>query len=57
MRWLSAAITAALLMAGPAAAQPKTLAIGTGGTGGIYYPLGGAIANVLSGTAVNGDDS
>ena len=26
----------------------KTIAIGTGGTGGVYYPLGGAIANVLS---------
>jgi uncharacterized protein len=29
-------------------AQQKTIAIGTGGTGGVYYPLGGAIANVLS---------
>src|SRR3954465_7498225 len=24
------------------------MSIGTGGTGGVYYPLGGAIANVLS---------
>src|SRR3712207_5502757 len=31
-----------------ASAQTRTLAIATGGTGGIYYPLGGAIANVLS---------
>jgi uncharacterized protein len=29
-------------------AQQKTMSIGTGGTGGVYYPLGGAIANVLS---------
>ncbi|WP_375459352.1 TAXI family TRAP transporter solute-binding subunit [uncultured Enterovirga sp.] len=32
----------------PAFAQAKTYAIGTGGTGGVYYPLGGAVANVLS---------
>lgn len=32
----------------PALAQARTYAIGTGGTGGVYYPLGGAIANVLS---------
>src|ERR1044071_6352855 len=29
-------------------AQQKTMSIGTGGTGSVYYPLGGAIANVLS---------
>lgn len=29
-------------------AQAKTLSIGTGGTGGVYYPIGGAIANVLT---------
>ena len=43
-----AACLLTLLLATPALAQTKTLAIGTGGTGGIYYPLGGAIANVLS---------
>ncbi|MDB5589970.1 TAXI family TRAP transporter solute-binding subunit [Enterovirga sp.] len=32
----------------PAFAQQKTYAIGTGGTGGVYYPLGGAVASVLS---------
>ena len=33
----------------PAVAQDKiNLSIGTGGTGGVYYPLGGGIANVLS---------
>jgi TRAP transporter TAXI family solute receptor len=29
-------------------AQQKTIAIGTGGTGGVYYPIGGALANLLS---------
>ena len=36
------------LFAGAALAQQKTIAIGTGGTGGVYYPLGGGLANVLS---------
>lgn len=36
------------MASGTADAQQKTMAIGTGGTGGVYYPLGGAIANVLS---------
>ena len=39
---------AASLVAGATQAQQKTLAIGTGGTGGVYYPLGGGLANVLS---------
>jgi TRAP transporter TAXI family solute receptor len=38
----------AMLVAGAALAQQKTIAIATGGTGGVYYPLGGALANVLS---------
>jgi TRAP transporter TAXI family solute receptor len=36
------------LLAGGAVAQQKAIAIGTGGTGGVYYPLGGGLANVLS---------
>ena len=43
---LAVALSAGLALA--AHAQQKTIAIGTGGTGGVYYPLGGAIANVLS---------
>ena len=40
---------AALALALPAAAQEKIqLSIATGGTGGVYYPLGGGMANVLS---------
>ena len=38
-----------LLAAAIAPAQEKfSLSIGTGGTGGVYYPLGGGLANVLS---------
>ena len=36
------------VLAGVALAQQKTIAIGTGGTGGVYYPLGGGLANLLS---------
>jgi TRAP transporter TAXI family solute receptor len=38
----------AALLTGAALAQQKTIAIGTGGTGGVYYPLGGGMANVIS---------
>ncbi len=44
----AAALAVAAVVSGSAAAQQKTYSIGTGGTGGVYYPLGGAIANVLS---------
>jgi TRAP transporter TAXI family solute receptor len=40
---------AALALTGAAQAQEKfSLSIATGGTGGVYYPLGGGMANVLS---------
>ncbi len=40
---------ATLLAAGTAfAQQPKQLSISTGGTGGIYYPLGSGFANILA---------
>jgi TRAP transporter TAXI family solute receptor len=39
----------AFALAGPAAAQTTTrLSIGTGGTGGVYYPMGGGMAAILS---------
>src|SRR5438105_12432301 len=44
----SAIVLGAALLAGVALAQQKTIAITTGGTGGVYYPLGGGLANVLS---------
>jgi TRAP transporter TAXI family solute receptor len=48
MTGLAVAVAAAVSLSGGAAAQQKTYSIGTGGTGGVYYPLGGAVANVLS---------
>src|SRR6478752_10482159 len=45
---LAITLSAGLALAGVSHAQQKTMAIGTGGTGGVYYPLGGAVANVLS---------
>jgi TRAP transporter TAXI family solute receptor len=48
-RFVTCAIAlAAALLAGAALAQQKTIAIATGGTGGVYYPLGGGLANILS---------
>src|SRR5437879_1404504 len=45
----SATLGAALALAGVAQAQEKySLSIATGGTGGVYYPLGGGLANLLS---------
>ena len=42
------AITVALTLtiAGPVAAKTFFLGIGTGGTGGIYYPYGGGVAEI-----------
>jgi len=40
---------AAITLAAPAIAQQQNrISITTGGTGGVYYPLGGGMANVLS---------
>jgi len=45
----SLVLAAAALLAFNGYAQEKiNLSIGTGGTGGVYYPLGGGMANVLS---------
>ena len=45
----SMAVLFFVLLAGVAPAQEKiNISIGTGGTGGVYYPMGGGIANVLS---------
>jgi len=40
--------TLALPLATPALAQSTQLSIATGTTGGVYYPLGGALANYLT---------
>ncbi len=42
------AVAAVALLFGAAQAQQKTMSIGTGGTGGVYYPLGGGMANILT---------
>ena len=44
--WIAAGLIG-VVMAGSAVAQTR-ISIATGGTGGVYYPLGGGIANVLS---------
>src|SRR5512147_1790039 len=38
----------ALVLAAPPALAQTRLSIATGGTGGVYYPLGGGLANVLT---------
>jgi len=48
-----AALAAATLALGGAIAQQRAIAIGTGGTGGVYYPIGGALANLISKTYPN----
>ncbi|MFN3482245.1 TAXI family TRAP transporter solute-binding subunit [Rhabdaerophilum calidifontis] len=51
---LTGAAGLALLGAGvPARAQAKFFRIGTGGTAGTYYPIGGIIANAISGEKIN----
>jgi uncharacterized protein len=46
---VAAILAATFAAAAPAVAQDKkNLSIGTGGTGGVYYPLGGGLARILS---------
>ena len=50
-KWLHGAAAAALtvgLAVGAAAQEKRELSIATGGTGGVYYPIGGGLANMLS---------
>src|SRR5512141_1657823 len=42
------AVAAVALAFSPAQAQQKRISIATGGTGGVYYPLGGGPANALT---------
>jgi TRAP transporter TAXI family solute receptor len=48
-----AALVATAVTFGVANAQQRTIAIGTGGTGGVYYPIGGGLANLLSKNLAN----
>jgi len=43
-------LTAAVVLGAAHAQQSVNIAIGTGGTGGVWYPLGGAMANILTKT-------
>jgi TRAP transporter TAXI family solute receptor len=43
-----ALLAAALVCTGAYAQTAVRMSIGTGGTGGVWYPLGGAMANVLT---------
>lgn len=43
---LAITLALALMIAGPVAAKTIFLSIGTGGTGGIYYPYGGGVAEI-----------
>ena len=47
LKFFSALVAASALFAGPASAQ-QFFRIGTGGTAGTYYPIGGMIANAVS---------
>ena len=48
-RWLGiAALVAGTALGGTVAAQQKFFRIGTGGTAGTYYPVGGILANAIS---------
>jgi TRAP transporter TAXI family solute receptor len=49
-------LAAAALATGASGAQQKRLSIATGGTGGVYYPLGGGLANLLT-RAIPGVDA
>lgn len=48
LRWAPAGLAALLVLACGEGGGRRFLTLGTGGTGGIYYPLGGAIAARLS---------
>jgi len=48
MKRYSAAAFAAILACIGVSATAQNISIGTGGTGGVYYPMGGGIADVLS---------
>ncbi len=50
MKRILLAAAALALAPGPGQAQQKStrLSIATGGTGGVYYPLGGGLANILT---------
>lgn len=49
----AAGFSALAMGTGPASAQAKFFRIGTGGTGGTYYPIGGLISNAITNDKIN----
>ncbi|SFX54370.1 TAXI family TRAP transporter solute-binding subunit [Marinospirillum alkaliphilum] len=47
MRRLISALSLSLLLAVPAVQAQQTLSIATGGTGGVYYPIGGGLGEMI----------
>jgi len=49
-RWITLALIVGLLLAGPGVAGPtlRRISIATGGTGGVYFVLGGGLARLIS---------
>ncbi len=48
MRFLTVALAASLIVAAPASIAQQRLSIATGGTGGVYYPYGGGLAELIN---------
>lgn len=48
MRFLTVALAASLVVAAPASIAQQRLSIATGGTGGVYYPYGGGLAELIN---------
>jgi len=46
--YITTVLVLSMVFASPALAAKKFFAVATGGTGGTYYPLGGALAQALS---------
>jgi TRAP transporter TAXI family solute receptor len=47
MKFFTTLVAATMVLAAPAVAQQQ-LSIATGGTGGVYYPMGGGLAEVIN---------
>ncbi len=47
MKYFTTLVAATMVMAAPTFAQEQ-LSIATGGTGGVYYPIGGGLAEIIN---------
>ena len=48
LRLVAALAVVSLLAGAPGALAQERISIATGGTGGVYFPYGGALANLIS---------